>query len=155
LKLVLRFLKSSVLAIKLLLFELLDAFQHLLKRLLGVNENRPLAVAEDKVVRRLVPVGLALTGTQPPKERFQLIVGAVPLRPGITGEEPGPAVGKGRADMGDHGGILRMVRGVLVQFRQKRLDPVAALDGRWGAARPRLLADLASAPTPPTICAGV
>ena len=127
LKQLLCFLKSSVLAIKLLLFELLDTFQHLLKRLLGVNENRPLAVAEDKVVRRLMPVGLALTGTQPPKERFQLIVGAVPLWPGITGEEPGPAVRKGRADMGDHGGILRMVRGMLVQFRQKRFDPLLHL----------------------------
>jgi hypothetical protein len=63
LKPLLHFLESSVLVIKLFLRELLDAPQHLLKRLLRVNEDRPLSVAEDKIVSGLMPVGLTLTGT--------------------------------------------------------------------------------------------
>jgi hypothetical protein len=50
LQLLLCFLKSSVLALKVLLLELWDALQPLRKRLLRVNEDRPLAGAEDQVV---------------------------------------------------------------------------------------------------------
>ena len=129
----LRCVKPSILLIKVVLLELLAALQHLLKRLLRVNEDRPLPVAEDKVVRGLMPVDLTLAGTQPPKERFQRIVGTIPLRPGITGEEPGPTLRKGRADMGNHGGILRMVLAVVSQLRQKCCDPLPHLlaAGAW------------------------
>jgi hypothetical protein len=55
-------LKACVLAIKVELLELLETGEHLPKRLARINEHRPFAVAQEKVVRSLMAGGLALPG---------------------------------------------------------------------------------------------
>ena len=52
----------------------------------------------------------------------QPILALEALRPGITGEEPGPAVGQGGTDMGNDRGLLGMGARVVLQLREKRFD---------------------------------
>ena len=108
------FLKACVLPIKLGLVKLLTAPQDLFVRLGGVDEDRPFAIADDKLVDGLAALNLTLSGAQPAKEAFQIVVGAPAFGPGITLEEPRPALVKGCADMCDHLGILGVVLRVLL-----------------------------------------
>ena len=126
------FLKACVLPIKLGLVKLLTAPQDLFVRLGGVDEDRPFAIADDKLVDGLAALNLTLSGAQPAKEAFQIVVGAPALGPGITLEEPRPALVKGCADMCDHIGILRVVLRVLLQLGQELFD--LALDPPAGRA---------------------
>lgn len=62
--------KTCVFAIKVVLGELLETGEHLLKRFLRINEHRPFPIAEEKVMRRLTSGGLPLPRSQPPEEGF-------------------------------------------------------------------------------------
>jgi len=99
---VLGFLKACIFLIKPCLVKLPKAVQDLFVGLGGVDEKRPFTIAEDKLVDGFPALDLPLAGSQPPKEGFQVIVGAVTFRPGIALEQARPALTKARADMGDH-----------------------------------------------------
>ena len=118
----LRSLKASIFSIKLGLVKLLTTLQNLLIGFGWVDEDGPFAIADNKLMDGLATMHLPLSGPQPPKEGFQLIVGAVALRPGITLEQARPALAEGAADMCDHTRILRTVLCVLLQLGQKLLD---------------------------------
>ena len=126
----LRFEKAGMFLVKLGLVKLLKAMQELLVGLGGINEDGPFTIADDKLMDGLVALNLTLSSTQPAKEGFQVIVGTVALGPGITLEEPPPALAEGRCDMRDHTGILGTVSSVLLQVGQKLFDP--ALDPAAG-----------------------
>jgi hypothetical protein len=129
---VLHFAKACLLLIKLGLVKLLTALQDLFVGFRWVDEDHPFTIADDKLMDGLATMSLPLSGPQPAKEGFQLIVGAPAFGPGITLEEPWPALIKGSADMCDHIGILRVVLRVLVQLSQELFD--LALDPAAGRA---------------------
>jgi len=113
------FEKPCLLLIIRFLLELLDAMQYLFKGFLRVNENRPLAVAQDEVVSGLAAIDLALTRAESAEESFQVIVRAIALGPGVTSEQAWPALFQRSLDMRDHRGVFRMASGVLGQLGQK------------------------------------
>jgi hypothetical protein len=129
---VLHFAKACLLLIKLGLVKLLTALQDLFVGFRWVDEDRPFTRAEDKLMDGLATMSLPLSGPQPATEGFQLIVGAPAFGPGITLEEPWPALSKGSADLCDHIGILRVGLRVLVQLSQELCD--LALDPPAGRA---------------------
>jgi hypothetical protein len=130
---VLGFFKACVLLIKLSLVKLPKAVQDLFVGLGGVDEEGPFPIADDKLVDGFTAMDLPLAGPQPPKEGFQVIVGAVALRPGIALEQACPALAEARTDMGDHPSVLRTLPSVLFQLGQKLFD--LALDLLTGRAR--------------------
>ncbi|MCA1606972.1 MAG: hypothetical protein LC775_16225 [Acidobacteria bacterium] len=130
---VLRFEKACLLLIKLGLIKLLTAPQDLLIGFGGINENRPFTVADDKLMDGFAALDLTLPGPQPTKEGFQVIVGPIALRPGITLKQTRPTLAEGRADMGDHMRVWRIALRVLLQLGQKFFD--LALDLLAGRVR--------------------
>lgn len=78
-------------------------------------------------------LNLTLSGSQPTKEGFQVIVGTVAFGPGITLEESPPALAEGRADVADHLRLWWTGLRVLLQLGEKLLD--LALDLLAGRAR--------------------
>jgi hypothetical protein len=126
------FVKAGVLLINPGLVKLLTAPQDVFVRLGGVDEDRPFARAEDELVDGRAAMKLPLSGAPPAKEAFQIVVRAPACGPGITREEPGPALGKGCAAMDDHRGILGVGLRVRLHLGQALLD--LALDSPAGRA---------------------
>jgi len=137
LKSLLRFLKPSILLIKLGLVKLLASLPDLLVGLGRINEDCPFAIADDKLVDGLPTMRLPLSGAQPTKEGFQVIVGAVTLRPGITLEQARPALTEGGAELRHHPRVRRTILRVLFQLGQKLFDLAFDLS----AGRGRLTCD--------------
>ncbi len=69
------FEKASILSIKFGLLELLQALQHLVEGLRGVNEDSPFAIADDELMHGLAAMDLPLTSPQAAEEGLQSIVG--------------------------------------------------------------------------------
>lgn len=122
-----------LLLIKLGLVKLLTALQELLVGVRRVDEDRPFTIADDKLMDGFATMNLTLPGPQPTKEGFQVIVGAVAFGPGITLEEPRPALAEGGADLSDHLRLGWTGLRLLLQLGQKLLD--LALDLLAGRAR--------------------
>jgi len=133
---VLRLEKACILPINLGLVKLLTALQDLRGGFSGVDEDGPFTIADDKLMDGFAPLNLTLSGPQPPKEGFQVIVGAIALRPGIALEQARPALTEARADMSDHTGVMRTLPSMLFQLGQKLFDLTLDLLAGW--ARPAL-----------------
>jgi len=144
LKPLLGFEKAGLLLIKLGLVKLPTAMQDLFVRLGGVDEDGPFAIADDKLVDGLAALNLTLSGAQPAKEGFQVIIRAVALRPRVALEESCPALAEGRADPCDHPRVSRTALRVLLQLGQKLFDLTLNLL----AGRAQLTLDLWRVETP-------
>jgi len=130
LELALRFEKARVLAIKLGLVKLLNTLQHLVEGLRGIQEDRPLTIAQDEFMHGLATMNLPLARAETPEERFQFIVGAVAFRPSIAREQTWPSLPKGGTDMCNPCGVDGMMVGMLFQLIQEGFDPTLDLATR-------------------------
>ena len=116
------FQETSVFSIEVGLLKLSKAFQDLVEGLGRVEIDGPLTVTNDKFMHGLATMNLPLTGTQAPKERFDVVIGAVTFRPGVACEQTRPALSENLAEVIDHRRIVGMLLGMLFQLCQEIFD---------------------------------